>query len=705
MGSCAAGLVTPRFAAAQDSTAARTLPPITVTVARADEPLTRVPFAVQTVVVREAVRARAAWGLDDVLAGVPGVFVADRQNFSVDQRLAIRGFGARSAFAVRGVKLLVDGIPLTLPDGQGQLTTLELGSVDHVEVLRGSASALFGNAAGGVIAITTVEPGITTPQLDARLLAGAYDRDLERSWSKWQLEGRTRLGSGDASVRLSRLVFEGERDHAAADLRTAGARARLPLGAAWVLTLLADGGDTPRADNPGALTLAELERNPDSAAALNLLRRAGKDVRQFQGGAGLRGRVGGIDVSATTFGLTRDLENPLPQAFITLGRKAWGVRVQATRPQRLGARDLVLTSGVDLQWQRDDRIEYDYAVPNAALVAPDNTPGAVLRNQLERVAEVGPFVRATLGVLPTLSVSGAVRYDRVRFAVRDRQLLDGVDNSGERTFAAASGSAGVALAAPRGVTLYANVATSFETPTTTELNNQPPPGGGGFNPDVRPQRATTVEIGARRSSARLEWSAAAYVAAVRDELIAFEDTAVPGRRYFRNAASARHRGLELGLEARPLAGVDLSLAWTISDFTYTSHELAGRSLRGRAIPGIPRHAVRAALRAQPAWARGGWLQLETRHASGYFVDDTLDTRTDAWWDADVRFGWSGAIAGWPVAPFVAIDNVFDAHYVSSVVINAARGRYYEPAPGRNASVGCSIATSRRPGLPRPARRM
>jgi iron complex outermembrane receptor protein len=319
----------------------------------------------------------------------------------------------------------------------------------------------------------------------------------------------------------------------------------------------------------------------------------------------------------------------------------------------------------------------------------------VARSQLERVAELGPFVHATYAFIPAVSLSATARYDRVRFDVQDRQLADSIDNSGARTFAAASGSAGIAFAPAPTVTVYANIASSFETPTTTELNNQPPPGGGGFNPSLKPQRAVTVELGARRAGDRFGWSAAAFASDVRNELIAFEDTAVPGRRYFRNAANARHRGLELGAQGRPTAWLDYSVAWTVSHFVYTSHQLASLSLAGRELPGIPRHAVRAALRLEPGAPRGGWAQIDASHNSGYLVDDTADVRTKASLQVDVRLGWSDASRSF--APFVAINNVFDAHYVSSVVINAARGRYYEPAPGRNATIGISIATSRKGG--------
>src|SRR2546421_10032551 len=188
-----------------DTTKPYTLPPTTVSVTRAELPLTKVPLSIQSVDRRDISRARPTWGLDEALVCVPGVFVANRYNFSQDQRISIRGFGARSAFAVRGIKILVDGIPQTLPDGQGQLTNLELGEVDRIEVLRGSASALFGNASGGVISIWTNPQNVQRAREEARFVAGRFDERSDRTWNKWQSSTAFRVGSGSGLLTVSRL--------------------------------------------------------------------------------------------------------------------------------------------------------------------------------------------------------------------------------------------------------------------------------------------------------------------------------------------------------------------------------------------------------------------------------------------------------------------------------------------------------------------
>src|SRR5207248_6488863 len=450
-------------------------------------------------------------------------------NFSLDQRISIRGFGARSAFAVRGVKVIVDGIPQTLPDGQTQLTNLELGAADRIEILRGSSSALFGNATGGVISIWT-DP--TPPQgvrEDMRVLFGSFDGDLARNWSKWQTSTAFRLGEGSGLVTVSRLDYTGQRQHSSADLRNLNTRWRLPLSSGWSLAATANVGWDPRADNPGALNAGELALNPDSAAQANLTRNAGKDVTQGQGAVTLhRGLADGGDLTLSVFGFTRHLTNPQTFAYITLRRFDYGARVNFSRPFTLGTLAPRITAGLDFQRQRDDRLNVSYMG-----TSPQPNDTARQLDQIEHVTEVGPFVQGALQLAPHVSVTGGVRYDWVDFAVNDRLITgSNPDDSGGRLMRALSGTVGVAVTPSDAVTVYGNVGTSFETPTTTELTNRPS-GAGGFNPTLEPQKATNYEVGVRGDVAgRLTYSLALHHAAVRGELIPFPVPADTNRRVF-----------------------------------------------------------------------------------------------------------------------------------------------------------------------------
>jgi iron complex outermembrane receptor protein len=666
------------------------LPPVTVSVTRTDLPFSQTPLAVQLLDKSQISRGRPTWGLDESLAAVPGVYVANRYNFSLDQRISIRGFGSRSAFAVRGVKILLDGIPQTLPDGQGQLTNVELGAADRVEVLRGSASALFGNASGGVISIWSDPAAPGRPSAELQVTSGWFDRN-GRTWSKWLASASERVAGGGAYVTVSRLNYNGERDHSAADFRNLNAHVQLPLAPSWSLSLLAEAGIDPRADNPGALTLAEMHANRDSTPPINVSTRAGKDVTQLQGGATVRHQLAsGGEAAFTVFGLGRTLRNPTTFAYIDLDRSDYGVRAQVAKPLALGRFRHRLTAGFDFQRQRDDRVNYNNAGGQPVV-------DSVQLDQLEHVTEVGPFVQSAVELNPRTTVTAGLRYDWVDFRVADRLVAaDSLtvdkdhNDSGRRLMAALSGSLGVALNPAPAVTLYANIGSSFETPTTTELTNRPDTAGG-FNPTLQPQKAWNYEVGARGAlDGRVSYSVALYQADVRGELIPYGVPGSPQRVFYQNAGSARHRGVELGLDAHVLAGVDLGGAWTHSDFRYVRYTVATFVLDGRTLPGVPADWLRLTVRVRPAVARGAWLDYEESYSSGYYVNDTLGVRTSPWWAANLRVGWEGTAGSLRIAPFIGVNNLYNRLYVGSVTINGARGRYYEPAPARNAYVGFSL---------------
>lgn len=654
-----------------DSLARATLPPVTVSATRSVGDVERWPFGVAVIGAEDIVYGRATLGLDEALITVPGVFTANRYNFALDQRIAIRGFGARSAFGVRGVKILIDGIPQTLPDGQGQLTNLELAEVDRIEVLRGGASALFGNASGGVISIRTrlEAPEHLTP--GARVTVGSH--------GLVKLHGSASAPTGDGVVQaaVSRTTIDGFRDHSEAELRHVSVRVAQGVSPSTFVTLTARGDDDPTLENPGALTRTELDSARAAADPRNLAANARKSVNQGQVGLALHHRApSGASVEVATFGVRRDLENPLSFAVIGLDRWAYGLRSSVIVPIR-AAEGGEVTLGLDGQWQRDARTNY---TPDGATLVLD---------QIDRVSELGPFVRARVGVGSRVTLSAGARFDQVGFAVDDRFGDDG-DQSGERTLRAMSWMGGATFAASRAVRPYAGVATSFETPTTTEFINRPD-GAPGLNPDLEPQRALHVEAGARGRLERwgVDYEMAGFWVDVADELVSFESPVEPGRTVFRNAGSSTHRGIELSATAQITPRLRMRGAYTLADYRFDAFVVDGETLDGNRLPGVPVHRLHTSLRYEGSsglW--GAWDQTVT---SSVYADDRNTATAAGWTTSTVRTGWHGSIGGWRIGGSASVENVFDDHYVSSVVVNAFGGRYYEPAAGRTLVLGVEIS--------------
>jgi len=672
-----------------DTTQIRQLPEINVT--RTREPLQKVPYAVGVVDRTEIQRGQQTIGLDEALNNLPGVVVANRYNFSLDQRISIRGAGSRSNFGVRGLKVLLDGVPQTLPDGQSQLTNIDFANIARAEVLRGASSSLYGNASGGVVALSS-EPAAAGPFAQRlRVQGGTGERDKD-DFYKWQSWTSGRSGNVSGTLSVSQFKTDGFRQHSAAEFRQLNAAMDYAVSGSTLATLRLSLADNPRGQNPGALTLAEYRANPDSAAANNIRRGADKDAQQHQ--LALRVRhydAGGNEYEATVFGLLRDLANPLAApppsgitptsgTYVAIDRAVGGARASGNR--RLGSQVDApkLTAGVDLQRMRDDRENF---VSNAG-----QPTTAVILDQREQVTEFGPFAQLQWSPDERWLVSGGARYDWVRFDLNDRFLSDG-DDSDNRTMSAVSGNLGLSLSFGDQFVPYVNVATAFETPTTTELVNQPD-GSGGFNPDLGPQRAVNYEIGARGQPVpRVSYSVALFLGRVSDAIV--QGPEVGGRAFFRNAGKTHNDGAEVGLSVSPAAGLILRGSYTYARYRFTDYRLAdGTVLDGNRLPGVPEHFWRFGLRTSlPA---DFFLDADHTISSSVVADDANTTYVDAWGAGltNLRLGWDGHTGQVEFAPFLGVNNLWDRRYVGSVTLNGVGGRVFEPAPRRIVYIGTEI---------------
>src|SRR5918995_896481 len=673
----------------RDTTQVRQLPELNVTVTRTPEPIERVPFAVGVLDRDDFARGQATVGIDEALSNLPGVVVANRYNFSLDQRISIRGFGSRSNFGVRGLKILLDGVPQTLPDGQSQLTNIDFATIDRAEVLRGASSSLYGNASGGVISFQTQQAAPGPFAQSVRVQGGSGERDGD-DFYKWQTWTSGRSGSVSGTLSLSQFKADGFRQHSAAEFRQLNTGLDYAISGSTLARFRLSLADNPEAQNPGALTEAEYFANPDAAAPNNIVRNADKDAQQHQLALGLRHfDAAGNEYEATIFGLIRDLANPLaappdinpgPTAgtYVAIDRAVGGVRLSASR--RLGGAETSprLNAGADVQFMRDDRQNF---VHNAGVPTAD-----VFLNQLEKITELGPFAQVQWSPNERLLISTGLRYDWVRFDLDDRYTGDGFDDRGARTMSALSGNIGASWTFDTRFIPYVNLSTAFETPTTTELVNQPD-GSGGFNPELGPQRAVNYEVGARGQPARgVSYSVAMFLGRVTDAIV--QQLEVGGRAFFRNAGKTHNDGAEVGLTVSPVSALTLSAA-----YTYARYRFSGDSLDGNRLPGVPEHFWRLGVRTVlPA---GFYTDADHTISTSVAADDANAIIVPAWGAGvtNLRLGWNGNSGSMRVAPFLGLNNLWDRRYIGSVTLNGGGGRVIEPAPRRVIYLGTEIGYS------------
>jgi len=687
----AAGWTAPALSHAQSDSATK-LEPVVVTVTRGQgQSILRSPFAL-TVSQPDSVRpGQRHTAIDETLAMVPGLTVTNRNNPSQDPRLSIRGFGARSTFGVRGIRVLRDGMPLTLPDGQTPLDYLSLESVGRIEVMRGAASALYGNASGGVIDIKSAAPPAVP--IEAKVSQWLGDGGFSRTALSAGGSSGKRFYQGDAAFSKS----DGTRTHSRQRATTGFGRAGMSFGKTNVsLSVLAL--NNPLAQNPGPLTADELRADPAMADALSVRRDARKAAKQIQVGLSARRPIGSGELAGTIFEGARSLDNPLTFAIVEVGRHTYGASAHASQTASLFGAENRLIIGTDLQSQNDLRRNYatcadtiPLAMPNATCPSIASERGVVTLDQRELVSSAGAYASDDISLGSRFDVTAGLRADNVRFEVKDRLInSSNPDDSGKRSLGAVSPVLGALMRVAPTHSLYANIASAFETPTATELGNHPD-GSAGINQDLNPQRSVTSELGIKGFvGTLLSYDVAAYSTNVNDELVPFEIPNSNGRRYFRNAGRTTRRGAEAGgqLSAGPLSFIG---AYTFSAFRFDSYRTGGVVYDGNTIPGVPRNRWQTSLKAAND---AGFVVIEGEGAGTVFLDDANSVKGPGYTVANFRVGTEMPVRVSRLAVSAGVQNIFDRHYAASVAVNAARGKFFEPASARSFFIGISVVAAR-----------
>ncbi len=671
-------LIGQEVVAPPDTIPSDTIAPIIVNITRSENALERLPYAVTALDQTRIRLAERGASIEEALRGVPGVVAQNRTHFALGDRLMIRGVGGRAQFGVRGIEVVADGIPQTQADGQATLESLDLDSAGRIEVLRGPASSLFGNAAGGVLSYTTEDFWTAPVGAGPQLLVGSY------GFVKANLKMSGRTGGFGYFVNGVGASSEGFREHSEADLYRLNAVASTRLSPSSELRFVGNFLDVPFAENPGSLDSTTARDDPRSARGFNVAQGTGKEIRQGQAGIHWRQAIGRGQINVSGWGLGRDVWNPIPARIIDLSRVGGGLRGNWLSRSDVGQLPLRSMLGLDVDLQRDDRREFS----NEGVDEPGGSaqPGSLQLSQRERVSSVGPFAELEMEVAPEWRITAGGRYDWFTFDVDDRFLSDG-DDSGLRTFGHFSPMLGVQVSPQRWLNLYANFSTAFQTPTASEMSNQPD-GSGGLNPDLEPEDLRSLEAGARGTvpAAGLGYEVTAYVARVENALIPFQGPT--DETFFRNAGRVSRSGAEIRLDWLPLASLSGTLALTFQNFRFDDFVVDSVDFAGNREPGVPERLLYANISyTAPIRLR---IEADFRWVDAYYVNDANTATNWAWTSLDFRALLDRKVGEVRLQPYLGIDNIFDVRYNGSVIPNGFGGRYYEPAAGRQFFTGLAV---------------
>jgi iron complex outermembrane receptor protein len=689
--------------AARGETAA--LDSVVVTATRIAEDSRDLPVSIDRVEAQTIRRGQLQVNLSESLLTVPGVSAQSRQNYAQDLQMSVRGFGARSSFGVRGVRLYSDGIPGTMPDGQGQFSQFDLSGADHIEVLRGPFSALYGNSSGGVIAIFTedAKPGY--------MLGGAAEYGTFNT-QRYALKTTGENGRVNYVVDGSHFQTDGYRVHSDAERNLFNAKASGNPTDSSKLTIVGNAVQTPFVQDPLGLTRAQLAADPRQAGVNAIAYNTRKSLDQEQLGVVYDNKLGAADdvvASAYTGHRATTQFQAIPQAtqqaaplypggVIDLDRSYWGVDLHMSDQRSIGGTPLLLVAGVnydDLAEARKGYLNYSGAQLGVQ--------GALRRDEANNVYDFDQYLQAQWDPAERWRLVAGVRNSLVEVTSHGHLAVLDAANS-EVRYSAVNPVAGVTYRASSAINVYGSYGKGFETPTLNDLAYRSVDGSlPGLNLGLKPARSDNYEVGVKAGNQFVRANLAAFYIKTVDELAVLQNSS--GRTVDQNIGETTRRGLEVGLDAKGVRGFSAQLAYTyikavVAQQYFTCVAAPCNPLKPPVGKPPPNYLPVAAGNFLPAVARNtlyvgvSWdyaplgfsTTLEGLGRAKIYADDRNTDAAASYWVANLRAGFEQETRHWRFSEFARLDNLTNRAYVGSVIVNETNSRFFEPAPGRTAYV-------------------
>jgi iron complex outermembrane receptor protein len=661
---------------------------VVVTATRIAQQSLTLPMSVDRIDRAEIHDGQSQVNLSESLDTVPGVSVQSRQNYAQDLQISSRGFGARSSFGVRGVRLYSDGIPGTMPDGQGQFSQFDLGAADHIEVLRGPFSALYGNSSGGVIAIFTEDapPGF---ELGSALEYGSLNTQRYAAL----VGGDT--GPVNYLMDVSHFQTDGYRRHSEAQRNLLNSKVRVKLDDLSQLTFIANAIETPFTQDPLGLTSAQRAADPIQAGTgadmFNTRKALSQEQlgltyeRQFTDQDSLVAMVYSGHRQTTQFQaipLATQAVATSPGGVIDLARDYSGTDVHFSDRREFWGTTLTTTAGFsydDLDEHRRGYLSY---------IGTDlGVEGALRRYETNLVHDLDEYFQAQWDLTQQLHATAGVRNSVVDITDHSHLSVSGALPLSGTRYSATNPVAGLSYEVTKDLSTYASFGRGFETPTLNELAYRSISGNlPGLNFGLQPARSSDYEVGVKTRGVDFRLDAALFFIRTEDELGVLQSSG--GRSVYENIGATQREGAELGLTADLPGDFEARVAYSYLK-AVVADAYAGCAgtpctadiiPAGNFLPAIPQNILYAGL----TWrypATGFFATAETLARSRIYADDRNTGYAGGYWTENLRAGFEQKSTGWQTSEFVRIENMFNKAYVGSVIVNDANSRFFEPAPG------------------------
>ncbi|MRA44994.1 TonB-dependent receptor [Acinetobacter pittii] len=632
--------------------------------------------------------------LTEVVKGIPSLQLRNRENYAQDLQLSMRGFGARSTFGVRGIRLYVDGIPATMPDGQGQTSNIDLSSLDHVEVLTGPFSSLYGNSSGGTI-LTSTKEGQGKDSIELSYSGGSHDK----SRAGLVLQGGAK-GANEPSYVISSSYFDtdGYREHSGAEkvLNNAKLSWNLVDGSKinWVTNYV-----KIHADDPQGLNRDQWNANPKQQVPFLKQFNVRKDIEQTQTGVTWSKPINDKNELYAMAYLgnrqvtqyqsipksTQDASINHAGGVIDFERDYYGADFRWTGKELLP--NTTVSVGVALDAMDEDRKGFE----NFNLVNGQpsyGVKGNLRRDEDNTLWNIDPYLQASWQFLPTWRLDTGVRYSNVHYKSKDNYLSNG-DDSGKTDYDKVLPSAALSWQIVPELMAYVSYAKGFETPTFTEMAYRPD-GESGFNFDLTASTSDTYETGLKSQNQFGDFTLAVFQTKTKDDIVSAGNS--NGRSTFRNADKTLREGVEFAWNKKLWRDLTATASYSYLDATFDADIPALGNIAqipsGNAIPGIAKNQAYASLAWQPS--HGLYGGVDVQYMDKVYVNDTNSDAAPSYSVTSANVGYAWVMGDWKVNSFARVDNLFDKNYAGSVIVNDGNGRYFEPADGRNWSAGLRV---------------